>query len=133
MSLQDQGRERTVLLIVILAISMLLVAMCSEHAKSSSRTVKVTASAYNTLPGQTDATPNVGACGRIKPGSKIIAVSNDLYKKGLKCGTKVTIKGKTYTVWDRMHKRWNNKIDICFHKNLHAARNFGVQKVKLKY
>ena len=89
----------------------------------------VTASAYNTVPSQTQGNPNIGSCGRVS--TKTIAVSRDLRKK-YPCGTKVKIKGKTYTVMDTMHPRWKNKIDICYGKDIRGARNFGVRKVSMQ-
>ena len=50
----------------------------------AAQSLKVTASAYNSMLGQTDSTPNIAAWGdTLKPGMKSIAVSRDLIKRGL--------------------------------------------------
>jgi hypothetical protein len=47
--------------------------------KETTTSLRVTATAYNSLPGQTDNTPDLAAWGdRLRPGMKAIAVSRDL-------------------------------------------------------
>ncbi len=98
-------------------------------------TLQVTASAYNSLNYQTgDGDPNITAWGdTLKPGIKTIAVSRDLIRKGLTHNTPVKIKGFSgvYLVKDKMHHRWNNKIDIYMDKNVQKAKNFGRKKVEI--
>ncbi len=99
-------------------------------------TMTVTATAYNSLPNQTDSTPNLAAWGnRLKPGMKSIAVSRDLIKQGLGNGARVKIKGLegTYIVLDKMNKRWRKKIDIYMGKNVKKARKWGKQKVNISW
>lgn len=99
-------------------------------------TLKVTASAYNSVKGQTDSSPNITAFGdSLKPGMKYIAVSKDLYRKGLKHDTPVKIKGfeGMYWVKDRMHPRWKNKIDIYMGVDVKAAKKWGRKKVTIEY
>ncbi|WP_285763834.1 3D domain-containing protein [Biformimicrobium ophioploci] len=93
----------------------------------------VTATAYNSVPGQTDDTPWLAAWNnKLKPGQKIIAVSRDLEKLGLTNGAKVEIEGLgVFTVRDRMNKRWRNKIDIWMESDVKAARKFGAKKLKI--
>ncbi|MCK5876664.1 MAG: 3D domain-containing protein [Candidatus Marithrix sp.] len=96
----------------------------------------VTATAYNSLPGQTDSTPNLAAWGDIlKPGMKSIAVSRDLIPKGLSHNARVKIEGfdGTYVVLDKMNKRWKKKIDIYMGKDAKAARQWGKKKVNIKW
>lgn len=85
----------------------------------------VIATAYNSLPGQTDDAPWVTASGtRCREG--VIAANH------LPLGTKVMIEGfgnRVFTVEDRMNKRYNKRIDIWF-RHYDDARNFGVRKVK---
>lgn len=85
----------------------------------------VTATAYNSLPGQTDSTPWITAAGtRCREG---VVASNFL-----PLGTKVKIEGfgsRIFTVEDRMNRRYNQRIDIWF-RRYHDARAFGIQKVK---
>lgn len=98
------------------------------------RTLRVKASAYNSLRGQTDSTPSIGAWGdSLTPGMKVIAVSADLIEMGLARGQVVRIRGLDgeYTVADRMSNRWQRKIDIYMGKDVKAARNWGVREVEI--
>ena len=98
--------------------------------------LKVTASAYNSVKNQTDANPHITAFGdSLKPGLRYIAVSKDLYRKGLRHNTPVKIKGfdSIYFVKDRMHGRWKNKIDIYMGTDVKAAKAWGRKKVKIAY
>lgn len=97
----------------------------------------VTATAYNSLRAQTDRSPMHGAWGdrmdKLPKGVRGIAVSSDLYKRGLKRHTRVRIKGVKgeFMVVDRTAKRWRNRIDICMGKDIRAARRWGKRKVHL--
>jgi len=94
----------------------------------------VTAAAYNSLPSQTDGSPNVGAWGdRIAPGVKAIAISQDLGSLGLRRGAKVRIEGLPgeYVVLDMMPSRWKRHIDIYMGDDVKAARSWGRRKVKI--
>jgi 3D (Asp-Asp-Asp) domain-containing protein len=88
-------------------------------------TGSVTATAYNSLPNQTDDSPWTTASGtRCRTG---VIASNHL-----PMGTKVMIEGfgdKVFTVEDRMNKRYYRRIDIWF-RDYGQARRFGVKKVK---
>jgi 3D (Asp-Asp-Asp) domain-containing protein len=100
------------------------------------RTLRVKASAYNSLRGQTDATPNVGAWGdRLEPGMKAIAVSSDLIELGVARGQIVRIHGLDgeYVVADRMPSRWQRKIDIFMGEDVKAARRWGVRDVEISW
>ncbi|WP_297480931.1 hypothetical protein [uncultured Photobacterium sp.] len=107
----------------------------SVHSYASSfKKVNVTATAYNSVPAQTDSNPNIAAWGdRLKPGMKAIAVSRDLLKMGLKRGSKVKISGLPgeYVVLDKMHHRWNRKIDIYMGKDIRAAKRWGRRRVTI--
>jgi 3D (Asp-Asp-Asp) domain-containing protein len=96
----------------------------------------VTATAYNSLPGQADHTPTIAAWGdTLKPGMKAIAVSRDLQAQGLTRGMRVTIEGLEgeYVVLDRMPSRWSKRIDIYMGEDVRAARNWGVREVRIKW
>lgn len=100
------------------------------------RSLGVTATAYNNVPSQTDDTPDIAAWGdTIAPGMRLIAVSRDLLKEGLKRGTKVRISGidGEFVVLDKMNKRYKKRIDIYMGKNLQAARNFGRKTVTINW
>jgi 3D (Asp-Asp-Asp) domain-containing protein len=105
-------------------------------ARAEERSLVVLATAYNSTAAQTDHRPNNGAWGdQIEPGMKVIAVSRDLIKQGLKRGTKVTIdqmEGE-WTVLDRTPSRYTNRIDIYMGLDVQAARNWGRRKVTVRW
>lgn len=139
-------------MMLLLSITLLVGCVESYHKNDSSqtllredefseppvagRTLTVTASAYNSLPGQTSGNPSIAAWGdRLKPGMKAIAVSSDLLHMGLDHRTEVKIDGLpgTYVVLDKMHHRWRNKIDIYMGVNRHKALNWGKRKVQITW
>lgn len=99
--------------------------------------LKVTATAYNSLPYQTSYEhPAITAWGdSIKPGLKWIAVSRDLIKKGLDYNTMVKIDtfDGIYLVKDKMHYRWKNRIDIYMGEDVKMAKQWGRRKITIKY
>ena len=122
------------LTILIIAFSF----SCKEHnsEKYEWKTLRVTATAYNSLSYQTDSDPHITAFGdSLIPGLRCIAVSRDLLAMGLKHNTPVTIEGleHLYLVKDKMHSRWRKKIDIYMGLNVKAAKNWGRKKVIIKY
>lgn len=109
----------------------------SDSDRDSMKKLKVTATAYNSLPAQTDSTPDIAAWGdRLRPGMKVIAVSRDLLKKyGLKHRDKVRISGLKgeYEVLDKMNKRWKKKIDIYMGKDRRKALKWGRKDVTIQW
>lgn len=100
------------------------------------KTIRVTATAYNSTKRQTEGDPFIGAFGdSLKPGVKSIAVSRDLYRLGLRHNTFVTIEGLKgiYLVKDKMHERWKNKIDIYMGTDIISAKRWGRKKVNVHY
>ena len=98
--------------------------------------LEVTATAYNSLPSQTNEAPTTTAWGdTLKPGVKSLAVSRDLIAKGLKYGTMVRIDTfpDTFYINDKMHPRWKNKIDIYMGKQIDTALNWGKRKIIIEY
>ena len=100
----------------------------------------VTATAYNSTHAQTDGSPHVGAWGddlddAVEPGVRVIAVSQDLLKQGLRRGQRVRIHGLKgeFVVLDKMPRRWKNRIDIYMQKDLRAARKWGRRRVKMSW
>jgi len=71
----------------------------------------------------------------LRPGVKVIAVSRDLKKLGLDCGTEVRIEGMKgpYRVADVTAKRHRNLIDIYMGRDVKAARQWGVQQVEIAW
>ncbi|QUJ67330.1 3D domain-containing protein [Photobacterium sp. GJ3] len=119
---------------VFLLVIMSLGWCFHASAMPSGAKLKVTATAYNSVPAQTDSNPSIAAWGdRLKPGMKAIAVSRDLLKMGLKHGSKVKISGLPgeYVVLDKMHRRWSKKIDIYMGRDVRAAKNWGRRSVTI--
>jgi len=122
----------------IFGILLLLVFSCKtdKPPKYSWNTLKVTATAYNSVAYQTNSNPHITAFGdSLKPGLKYIAVSRDLLKLGLKHNTPVAIEGLEglYLVKDKMHSRKRNQIDIYMGLNIKAAKKWGRKKVNIAY
>ncbi len=94
----------------------------------------VTATAYNSIVAQTDSTPHIGACNVPIVSRKAIAVSRDLFEMGLNCGTKVKVHGVgEFVVLDRMHERWERRIDIHRGKRVRKAVAWGERKVRVSW
>ncbi|MEW5248852.1 3D domain-containing protein [Microbulbifer sp. 2201CG32-9] len=119
-----------------IAMLVAIVSTTAAAAVKVEKTMVVDATAYNSVPGQTDDDPWVAAWNnRLRPGDKIIAVSRDLEKHGLTNGAKVRIQGLsgTYTVRDRMNKRFTNRIDVWMEKDIKKARRWGKKKLKIVF
>ena len=118
---------------VLLALLMAGPAPADEF--SQRRTV--TATAFNSLPGQGHGEDHsLAAWGdTLVPGMKAIAVSRDLLAAGLDYGTAVKIEGLegAWCVRDKMHARWRNKIDIYLGEDREAALRWGRRKVEIRY
>lgn len=122
---------RKVLLLPLL-LSVLLFSCSSQEEKE----LEVTATAYNSLPGQTSGDPALAAWGdTLRPGMKAIAVSRDLIDSGLTHGTKVKIDGLPgkYTVMDKMNRRWTKKVDIYMGAIEKDARDWGKRTVTIRW
>lgn len=132
MSLYTRSRPGTVGLLALLG----LLFSCSAESESESVAISVKASAYNSLPEQTNDQPSIAAWGdELRPGMKAIAVSRDLLQAGLAYGTRVRIEGLPghYRVLDKMHPRWKRKIDIYMGEDLDAALQWGVRQVRISW
>ncbi len=113
-------------------ILVLVLAGCGAET----RTLRVTATAYTSSPGETDAHPSLAAWGdRLEPGMKAVAVSRDLIAEGLGRGSEIHIEGLdgSYVVLDKMHRRWKRKIDIYMGNDRKAARAWGVRQVEIRW
>jgi 3D (Asp-Asp-Asp) domain-containing protein len=98
--------------------------------------IEVTATAYTSRPSETQGDPYTAAWNNeLRPGERSIAVSRDLLALGLNNGTEVEIDGLpgTYTVRDKMGKRWRRRIDIYMGNDLQRARAWGKQRVGLRW
>jgi 3D (Asp-Asp-Asp) domain-containing protein len=112
----------------------------AARADEARNSITVWATAYNSVPEQTDAAPHIGAWGdhldeATRPGVRVIAVSPDLLQKGLKRGQRVRIQGLKgeFVVLDKMPRRWKNRIDIYMHKDVRAAKKWGKRRVKISW
>jgi 3D (Asp-Asp-Asp) domain-containing protein len=117
-------------------VVLICVLAASANADSVERALAVTATAYNSLPEQTDADPHLAAWGDpLAPGMKVIAVSRDLIPLGLDHRTSVKIEGLpgVYLVLDKMHQRWTKRIDIYMGHDLDAARTWGKRRVEISW
>lgn len=81
----------------------------------------VRATAYTSSVDETDATPWIGACGRVGPGT--VAVSSDLMRVA-PCGTRVELLGRRYVVADHMPGR--RRVDV-WHATKTEALAYGVR------
>jgi 3D (Asp-Asp-Asp) domain-containing protein len=107
-------------------------ALSSAHDRS----LVVTATAYNSVPSQTEGDPNRGAWGdRLEPGLRALAVSRDLLDVGLERGTRVRIDGVEgdWVVLDKMAARWHRKIDLYMGEDVPAARTWGRRTVTIRW
>jgi len=98
--------------------------------------LEVTATAYNSLPGQSaePGDPTLAASGiRLRPGMRVVAVSDDLFELGLRFGTRLRIEGLDgeWSVADRMAARWHRRIDVYLGDDVEAARRFGERRVRI--
>lgn len=125
-----------------LAIAALALALPSGAwgAEAGRVSLNVTATAYNSAPDQTDATPHIGAWGddldrAVGPGLRVIAVSPDLLERGLRRGQRVRIHGLKgeFVVFDKMPRRWHKRIDIYMQNDERAARKWGRRRVKISW
>lgn len=92
------------------------------------RVTKVVATAYSSTPDQTDDTPLVAASGKYVYDGLIAA-------NFLRFGTKVRFPDiygdKVFTVDDRMHPRFNNRIDVWM-TTREEALQFGIKTIRVE-
>jgi 3D (Asp-Asp-Asp) domain-containing protein len=119
----------------LLAALALALSACATLG-TSERELVVTATAYNSLPQQTDRRPGIAAWGdRLEPGMRAVAVSRDLVALGLERGARMRIEGLRgeYTVLDRMPSRWDRRIDIYMGNDRRAAQAWGKRRVRIRW
>jgi 3D (Asp-Asp-Asp) domain-containing protein len=134
--IKEQMHQHRKLFLLGLISGIIVFFAAGLAAGKDEQVLKVTATAYNSLPGQTQNDPSLTAWGdRLVPGMNVIAVSRDLIAKGLTHGVKVKIDGMsgTYTVMDKLHKRWKLRIDIYMGKDVQAAKQWGKRKVTIRW
>jgi 3D (Asp-Asp-Asp) domain-containing protein len=92
----------------------------------------VTSTAYTSRPSETDGRPHETACkDLIRPGDKTVAVSGDLYKRGLTCGARIKIDGLEgeYVVNDKLPARKRNHVDLYAGMSVREAKTWGTRRV----
>jgi len=117
-------------------LSILLAVGALATGCSSEQRLTVTATAFNSTRAQTDGSPRKTACGtKLQPGDQVIAISRDLAKQGLVCGSQLKIDrlDGTWTVVDLTAARHKRRIDIYMGRDVKAARAWGVQKVDIRW
>jgi 3D (Asp-Asp-Asp) domain-containing protein len=115
-------------------VALVFAAGCGEWGQR--RTMEVSASAYNSVPEQTDSDPTTAAWGdELEPGMRAIAVSRDLFEEGLTRGVEVEIDelDGTWVVLDVMNARWERSIDIYMGEDVESAREWGRQDVTIRW
>lgn len=124
------------MLLIIYLFSFAFIS-CKEKSEKvsfceSCISIEVSASAYNSREGQFSVTSWGDT---LQPGMNAIAVSPDLLALGLKHGTEVKIEGLpgTYVVMDKMHSRWQKKIDIYMGTNRKKALEWGRKNIEICY
>lgn len=97
-----------------------------ESDRCLSLLTSATVTVYHPEESQTDDTPYISASGRFVYEGQV-ALSRDLFKKGIKYGDKVEIEGLgEFVVEDKMNPRFKDSIDIfSFDRN----KGFKVEKV----
>ncbi|MFV8225864.1 3D domain-containing protein [Christiangramia aquimixticola] len=99
-------------------------------------TICVTATAYNSVSGQTNEHPKITAWGdTLKPGMRAIAVSRDLLEMGFDYNSPVKIEGfeGVFYIKDKMHSRWKHRIDIYMGNDVEKAEKFGRKKLNISF
>ena len=122
--------------VFVIFAAMLALVLHPGFATAAEQSLKVTATAYNSVASQTEGDPAKGAWGdTLKPGMKAIAVSRDLIPMGLDHGAKVRIDGLEgeYTVLDKLAKRWSKRIDIYMGEDVAAAEKWGKREVTISW
>jgi len=120
----------------LLLLSILLLSCSEKKDPYLWKSLEVTATAYNSVPSQTQGNPVIAAWGdSLKPGMRSIAVSRNLIALGLKHNTPIKIEGfdSIFLVKDKMHSRWRNRIDIYMGTDVQKAKTWGRKKLTIQY
>jgi len=102
------------------------------------RSLKVLATAYNSVEDQTDDTPWLAAWQNLlEPGQRVGAVSRSLEQRyNITNGTVLSIEGLdgVWRVRDRMSPKWNDdRIDIWMEDDVERARAFGARRLTIEW
>ena len=119
-----------------LAMVMVAACACACAPGGTERSMVVTATAYNSLPSQTNSEPTTTAWGdELKPGMKAVAVSPDLLDEGLEHGSVLRIEGLKgeYIVLDKTASRFTKRVDVYMGLDVEAAKEFGVKQLRITW
>jgi len=120
----------------IRTLPLILLIMFTTCNGPETRSMEVMASAYNSVKAQTANDPTITAWGdTLKPGMKAIAISRDLLDSGLNHKMEIMIDGLEgkFIVLDKMDGRWTQKIDIYMGNDVSKAKDWGNQKVTIRW
>ncbi len=104
---------------------------CDLHKSSFAvkKTLKMIATAYASVPDETDATPFITASGKhVKDG----IIANNMLPFGTKIRIPKLYGGKVFTVEDRMHPRKGNYMVDVWMPSKKLAQNFGAKMVSIE-
>lgn len=117
-------------------LSLALLIMFAGCSNSETKSMELTATAYNSVKEQAAGDPNITAWGdTLNPSMKAIAISRDLLDSGFYHKMEVTIdelEGK-YKVLDKMNRRWTQKIDIYMGTDISKAQEWGKREVTIRW
>jgi len=82
--------------------------------------------AYTLSEDETDATPEIGACGNISS----ISFNAIACPRNLSCGTYIQLLGKTYRCWDRMALKNDGMFDILMDTKQEAFK-WGKREIEI--
>jgi len=105
----------------------------SETESGNGRKSKSIVTGYNSVAWQTDSEPCISAsgkdiCAMFERGINVCATNNVPF------GTKIKIDGLgTCEVWDRMSRKYPNRIDWFFGNDVQTAKNFGIKSKNILF
>jgi hypothetical protein len=97
-----------------LLIPLALTAGIEAESPSFHHDVRAFVTGYNTVPGQTDSTPCIGASGTNICGRRDAVAC----PRHISLGTVVEIRGTTYVCEDRLAKKFDSRFDISCDKDM---------------
>lgn len=101
--------------------------LCSLDVIKCQNEKTFTVSAFNTVEAQTDQSPCVSASGDNICGRSDVVACPRQYP----LGTIFNIEGKDYVCLDRLAKKYDDRIDISFDKDIKGAKQWGVRKINI--
>ena len=124
----NKDLDKYIMILIVVALSLIYVAIFNANILNIVNDIEyeereATVTGFNTIPSQTDSRPCESANGENICGlDNVIACPTDL-----EFNTMVKIEGKTYRCVDRMARKYGQRFDISFDKDIEGAREFGKQ------